>query len=368
MIKTPITLLTGFLGSGKSTLLSQILQDPAFSNTAVIVNEFGEVGLDDFLVTHADEQVVEMTTGCLCCTVRGDVSNTLLDLWAKRDAGELPAFERVIIETTGLADPAPVIHTIATDPGIFTRFTLNGIVTTVDAATGLATLDLQEECIKQVAVADRIVLTKTDLDIDESALYDLQKRLDRLNPTAEYLERQSPSFNLEKLFDTALFDEKKKSVDVQKWLNIEKTTHAHKHEHEHDHHGHGHDHHHDHHHHHHHHDVNKHGDNIETFSLIIDKPLISHSFVLAMQLLISEHGKDLLRIKGIVNLKERAGQPYIIHGVQHIFHEPLELKKWPSDDHRTKIVFITRGIPRKTIEAYFEAWMKVDEHHHLVLS
>ena len=355
-VKTPITLLTGFLGSGKSTLLSQILKDPTFSNSAVIVNEFGEVGLDDFLIAHSEEQVMKMTTGCLCCTIRGDISDTLLDLWTKRDAGDLPDFERIIVETTGLADPAPVIHTVMSDPRIFTRFSLNGVITTVDAANGMSTLDLQEECVKQVAVADRIVITKTDLDIEETSLNDLQERLERINPTADVQEKHPTTFNLKKLFDTALFDEKTKSQDVQKWLNIEKAADAHSHDHGHDHH-HGHP-----------HDVNKHGDNIETFSLVIDEPVIAQSFILAMQLLISGHGKDLLRIKGIVNLRERTDQPYIIHGVQHVFHEPVELETWPSDDRRTKIVFITRDLPRATIESYFEAWMKVDETHQLMTS
>lgn len=355
-VKTPITLLTGFLGSGKSSLLSQILQDPAFANTAVIVNEFGEVGLDDFLVTHAEEQVMEMTTGCLCCTIRGDISDTLLDLWAKREAGELPAFDRVIVETTGLADPAPVIQTIMTEPRVFTRFTLNGIVTTIDATNAESTLNLQEECIKQAAVADRIVITKTDLAKSETAFSSLLQRLERLNPTAEIFDKHASDFSLDKLFDTTLFDESTKSLDVQKWLSLEKATAAH------DHHHHGHDHGHEHHHHH---DTNKHGDTIETFSIIIDEPVNAQSFILAIQLLVSGHGKDLLRIKGIINLKERTEQPYIIHGVQHIFHEPIELNQWPSEDRRTKIVFITRSIPRQTVEQYFDAWLKVDEHHQL---
>lgn len=344
-IKTPLTLLTGFLGSGKSSLLSQILQDSAFANTAVIVNEFGEVGLDDFLITHAEEQVMEMTTGCLCCTIRGDISDTLLDLWAKREAGELPAFDRVIVETTGLADPAPVIQTVITDPRVFTRFTLNGIVTTIDVTNAHSTLDSQEECIKQAAVADRIVITKTDLEKSETAFSPLIQRLERLNPTADIFDKHAQEFDLNKLFDATLFDEKTKNSDVQKWLSLEKTIAPHNH--------------------HHHHDTNKHGANIETFSLIIDEPVNAQSFILAMQLLVSGHGKDLLRIKGVINLKERSDQPYIIHGVQHIFHEPIELDQWPCEDRRTKIVFITRNIPRQIVEHYFEAWIKVDEQHQL---
>ena len=299
--KIPVTLLTGFLGSGKSTLLSDVLQDPDFSNTAVIVNEFGEVGLDNILVTHSQEQVLEMTTGCLCCTIRGDISNTLLELAEKRAAGDLPLFDRVVVETTGLADPVPVIHTITEDPRISDQFELGGIVTTIDAVNGMATLD-----------------------------------------------RHCENFTLEKMFSTPLFDKKSKSPDVQKWLNIEKIAAAHERNHDHDH-RHAHD---------HLHDVNKHGDNIQTFSLIMEEPVLMQTFVPAMQFLISNHGEDLLRIKGIVCLNESPGHPYILHGVQHVFHEPIELDEWPTEDHRTRLVFITRNISKWSIEAYFASWLK----------
>lgn len=353
--KTPVTLLTGFLGSGKSTLLSQILQDPAFSKTAVIVNEFGEVGLDDFMVTHAKEQILEMTTGCLCCTIRGDISQTLLDLFSKRSAGEIAPFERVIIETTGLADPVPVIHTLTKDPEISDHFSLSGVVVTVDAANGSSTLDRQEECLKQVLVADRVVLTKTDLDIEEGQVTALRARLNRLNPTAQLLEKQSSDFQLETLFDTALFNEKTKSPDVQKWLNMENMTHNHGHEH--------HDHDHDHEHHH---DINKHGDDIECFSLILDQPVSAQSFLMAIRLLIGKHGQHLLRIKGVVFIEEDPSKPFVLHGVQHVFHELIQLENWPSDDHRTKIVFITRELPKTMIEAYFTSWLDVDDARYVV--
>jgi len=357
--KIPVTLLTGFLGSGKSTLLSDVLQDPDFSNTAVIVNEFGEVGLDNILVTHSQEQVLEMTTGCLCCTIRGDISNTLLELAEKRAAGDLPLFDRVVVETTGLADPAPVIHTITEDPRISDQFELGGIVTTIDAVNGMATLDRQDECVKQAAVADRIILTKADLSAEKAPLDRLVKRLGKLNPGAELQDRHCENFTLEKMFSTPLFDKKSKSPDVQKWLNIEKIAAAHERNHDHDHdhdHRHAHD---------HLHDVNKHGDNIQTFSLIMEEPVLMQTFVPAMQFLISNHGEDLLRIKGIVCLNESPGHPYILHGVQHVFHEPIELDEWPTEDHRTRLVFITRNISKWSIEAYFASWLKIDERHSL---
>ncbi|MDV7340671.1 GTP-binding protein [Terasakiella sp. A23] len=338
-MKTPITILTGFLGSGKSSLLSQILKDPAFSNSAVIVNEFGEIGLDDFLVTHAEEQVMEMTTGCLCCTIRGDIADTLFELWTKRKTGELPNFDRIIIETTGLADPAPVIQTMMTEPRIFARFGLSGVITTVDATNSLSTMEFQKESVKQIAVADRLVITKTDLEIENTALADLQSQIITLNPTADVMVKNAPDFDLEKLFDTKLFDKTSKTADAQKWLNFEKLPHDH------------------HHHHDHAHDINKHGDHIETFSLIIEDPVPGQSFIAAIQSLVTAHGQNLLRIKGIVNLQDRPHKPYILHGVQHIFHEPFELSNWPTEDKRTKLVFITRHLQREMVEKYFEGWL-----------
>ena len=188
----PVTLLTGFLGSGKSTLLSEILKHSEFQNTAVIVNEFGEVGLDGVLIEHSENQIIEMTSGCLCCTVRGDIRQTLLMLYSKQENGEIPKFDRVVVESTGLADPAPVIHTLMSDRFLEHRFMLGGIVTTVDATNGLSTIEKHKECEKQVAVADRIVITKTDIkniEISREVIDSLMARLSALNPTAQLCER-----------------------------------------------------------------------------------------------------------------------------------------------------------------------------------
>ena len=339
----PVTLLTGFLGSGKSTLLSRILRDPRFSDTAVVVNEFGEVGLDGFLVEHSREQTVEMTTGCLCCTIRGDIRQTLLRLHDRRTRGEIPAFARLIVETTGLADPAPVVHTLIADASLSKRFALSGIVTTVDALAGAATLDRQTECVKQVAVADRIVLTKTDLATgpeERSCVEFLRRSLARLNPGARILDRNDPGFDLRALFDTALFDPMSRPADVQRWLNAEAFAETEEHGHDHDHA----------------HDVNRHGPNIHAFCIELDEPVSIMAFTVALELLIANQGEDLLRVKGIVTLKERPDRPVIIHGVQHVLHEPVWLEGWPDGDRRTKIVFVTRNIRKETIEAFFEAW------------
>lgn len=342
MSNIPVTLLTGFLGSGKSTLLTKILRDPRFSDTAVVVNEFGEVGLDGFLVEHSGDQMVEMTSGCLCCTIRGDIRQTLLDLHARREQGRIPMFERLVIETTGLADPAPVIHTLMADPRLDRRFMLGGIIATVDAVNGDHTLDVQLECVKQIAVADRVVITKTDLAADPISQRDVARLRDRitmLNPGAIILDKNANDFDLRRLFDTSLYNPVTKTMDVQKWLNDEAYEAAHSHAHEHDHH--------------HHHDVSRHGDDIQAFTLILDEPVDTMTFTDALELLITRQGENLLRVKGIVNITDNPGRPLVVHGVQHVFHDPVWLDAWPDEDHRTRIVFIARGLSEQTVRDVF---------------
>ena len=338
----PVTLLTGFLGSGKSTLISEILKQPAFDNTAVVVNEFGEIGLDGILIKHSEDQIVEMTSGCLCCTIRGDIRQTLLDLHTKRTNGDIPAFNRVIVESTGLADPAPVVHTLMSDPLLDRRYMLGGVVTTVDALTGMATLAHHQECEKQAAVADRLVITKTDLNNSpdpDGSLGELQTRLSALNPTAIILDRHNAEFNYHHLFDTPLFNPDTKTMNVRSWLNAEVTD---------DHHNHG---------HHHHHDVNRHGSAIRAFTLTFDEPVTIEAFASSLEALSLTQGESILRIKGIVNTLDRPGIPLVIHGVQHVFHDPAWLDEWPDEDHQTKLVFITKGIEHETLDMFFKAWI-----------
>ena len=338
----PVTLLTGFLGSGKSTLLTEILKQPAFDKTAVVVNEFGEIGLDGILIQHSEDQIVEMTSGCLCCTIRGDIRQTLLDLHTKRTNGDLPTFNRVIVESTGLADPAPVVHTLMNDPLLDRRYMLGGVVTTVDALTGMATLEHHQECEKQAAVADRLVITKTDLDNSpdpDGSLGELQARLSALNPTAIILDRHNAEFDYDHLFDTPLFNPDTKTMNVRTWLNAEVTD--------------------DHLHHsrHHHHDVNRHGADIRAFTLTFDEPVTIEAFASSLEALSLTQGESILRIKGIVNTLDRPGIPLVIHGVQHVFHDPVWLDEWPDEDHQTKLVFITKGIERETLDMFFQAWI-----------
>ena len=361
-----VTLLTGFLGSGKSTLLSEILRHSDFQNTAVIVNEFGEVGLDGVLIEHSENQIIEMTSGCLCCTVRGDIRQTLLMLHSKRESGEIPQFDRVVVESTGLADPAPVIHTLMSDRFLEHRFMLGGIVTTVDAANGLSTIEEHKECEKQVAVADRIVITKTDIkntEISKEGIDGLRTKLSRLNPTAQIWDRHDGSLKFGNLFDTSLYDPGTKTIDVSKWLNAEAFPAEGDHRH---------------HHHYaedgvatdqnvgqHQHDVTRHGQSIRSFTLVFNQPVKIDTFATALEALLFTQASRLLRIKGIVNTVDRPGKPMVIHGVQHIFHDPIWLDDWPDGDHRTKLVFITDGIERATLDEFFKSWISSSVGHWL---
>jgi len=353
----PISLLTGFLGSGKTTLLNYLVAQPELKDTLVIINEFGEIGLDHLLVAHSqDEVVVEMSSGCLCCTIRGDLKKTLKDITWRFAEGGKRKFNRVIIETTGLASPIPVLHTLMTDNFIASKYRLDGVITTVDAVNGNQTLDNHIEAVQQAAVADRLLLTKSDL-ADAVALQDLQARLQQINPGAQQILSQQGQVAPQQLLDAGLFRAADKTPDVERWLSEEayEPPHAHGHGHDHGHHHHGHKH--GHEHQDHGHDINRHDDHIRAFCFSFDQPIAPHLFDEWLSLLVGFKGQNILRIKGIINL-EGEDKPTVIHGVQHIFHPTVTLPAWPSEDRRTRIVFITKDIERATIERSFKAFMQ----------
>jgi G3E family GTPase len=333
----PLTVLTGFLGAGKSTLLNRLLRDPALAQAAVIINEFGEIGLDHLLVEHVEDGVMLLSTGCLCCTMRGDLVNTLEKLLRGLDNGRMN-FNRVIIETTGLADPAPVLHTAMVHPYFVMRFRLDGVVTVVDAVNGAATLDAHMEAVKQVAVADRIVLTKTDLLQSSGAKRALLSRLAALNPAAPVIE--AANANVAQLVDCGLYDAERKIPDVKRWLAEEAYAQ-------------------DHDDHHHRHDVNRHDAAIRAFTLATDQAIPFSAFEMFLDLVRSMHGPNLLRVKGIVKLAETPDRPVVIHGVQHVFHPPATLAAWPDADHRTRLVFIVNGIEERVIKDLFNAFLGI---------
>lgn len=338
-----VSLLTGFLGSGKTTLLNKLLQHPDMAETAVLVNEFGDIGIDHLLVEQVDEELVQLTTGCLCCAVQGDLTRALRELFLKRTKGDITKFRRVLIETTGLADPAPILHTLINDPILAHRYFLDGVIATVDAVHGPGQLDRHAECRKQTAVADRIVLTKIDL-ADAATLPGLENAVKTLNPAAPQIRASHGEVSPDQLFGCGLYDPMTKSFDVQNWLREE----AYQGDHE----GHDHDHDHDHHHH----DGDRHGD-IDAICMTYDDPIEWPAFIAWIQTLITHKGENLLRIKGLVNITNE-DQPIAIHGVQHVFHNPVRLPQWPSDDHRTRIVFITRDMDQKVLQKSLDALQK----------
>ncbi len=339
------TVITGFLGSGKTTLLNALLRQDGMDKTAVLINEFGEIGLDHLLVREVSEDVVLLNSGCICCSVRGDLISGLRDLFVRRTRGEIPDFDRVIIETTGLADPAPILHTLMTDPLLTTKFRLDSVVTTVDAVHGAGQLDHHPESVKQAAVADRILMTKADM-VDDATRTALENRLRALNPAAPIYPVVNGDIAVAKLFNAGLYDPATKSMDVQKWLRDEAYEqhgdHDHDHKHHHDH-SHSHDHAHDHSH-----DVNRHDDHIRSFCITFDEPIHWDAFVTWAEIFTQMRGESLLRVKGILNLVGEDA-PVAIHAVQHIFHPPATLPAWPSDDHRSRIVFITKDLGPQVI-------------------
>jgi G3E family GTPase len=322
--RIPVSVITGFLGSGKTTLINRLLKRPDMNRVAVIVNEFGEQSIDHDLVEVSSEQMMLLNNGCLCCVLRGDLQETLRELFVKRRNGDIIDFERVVIETTGLADPAPVMQTLMTDTMLQAQYRLDCVVTLVDAVNALHQLDTMSEPVKQAALADRIVITKSDLARHDQIVA-VEQRLRALNPQAPIRRAINGDIELAFLVDVGLRNTRAKVDDVERWMGAPGEDHDHRHD-----------------------------SRVNSFCLRYAEPFTWGAFSQCLEVLTALRGPDLLRVKGLVNVAGHAG-PLIVQGVQHLFHPPIELEAWPSDDRSTRIVFITRGIPRDTVANLFNA-------------
>ena len=309
--RLPVIAVTGFLGAGKTTLIRALLARPEGANTAIVVNEFGEIGIDQALLRSSSDVTVLLGNGCLCCNVRSDLQETLRTLFADRARGAVPSFERVVIETSGLADPGPVLQTFASDRALGREFHLQALVTVVDAVAGAANLEHMPEARRQVALADRVILSKTDL-ADAAALEKLTTRIAGLSAAPRAVAERGaiePGFVLDE------------PAIPQRRFDLGDAAHSH---------------------------------GIDSFSLIFDKPLRWASFEQAMAVLTALRGPDLLRVKGILAVAECRG-PVVVHAVQHLAHPPVELEEWPDADHRSRLVFVARGLARGPVARLFAA-------------
>ena len=338
----PVSVLTGFLGAGKTTLLNRLLKDPAMADTAVIINEFGDVAIDHLLVEQASDGVIQLSDGCLCCTVRGELVDTLADLVDRLQTGKIARLARVVIETTGLADPAPVLQAIMGHPALAQAYRLDGVVTLVDAGNGEKALDDHIEAVKQVAMADRIVLTKTDIEPASAAL---RQRLGALNPRAAVFDSSDPTALTAAILSCGLYDPATKTADVRRWLGEGAGHRHHDHDHHHDHahgdHGGGGDH--------------RHDSRIRSMSLRHEGPLPYSAIETFLDILLSTQGDNLLRLKGIIELAEDPSRPLVIHAVQRMLHPPARLPAWPDAERGTRLVLIAIDVSEDYVRRLFGA-------------
>lgn len=327
--RIPVNVVTGFLGSGKTTLLQRLLRSPSLANTAVLVNELGEIGLDHHLLQNEVTPTLLLENGCLCCAIRGDLKQALRDLFDRRERGTIPAFTRVVIETSGLADPAPIAYTVLAEPVLQHHFRLGNIVTVVDAVNGLEQLGRFEESVKQAAVADRLVLTKTDLAQD-APLRRLRERLSALNLSAPIIDGLLDQPDADDLFVHDLHDAAGKVREAGRWVLAARTAAL----------------------------EHRHTSDVTSFALVFDEPMDWTAFGIWMTMLLNRHGDKMLRIKGILNVSG-VPTPVLINGVQHIVHPPVHLPAWPDADQRSRLVFIVRGLGRDRIAASLAAFNRL---------
>jgi G3E family GTPase len=349
--RIPVTLVTGFLGSGKTTLINAALRSPELANTVVVVNEFGEVGLDHKLFARSSDSVVVLENGCLCCTVRSDLIGTLNSLFHSRQAGEIPFFDNVVIETSGLAEPGPVLQAFLSEPTLDGLYRVASVLTLVDAVNWRSTSEEHDESVRQVALAENIRITKRDLaegDRDEVEA-GIRRELRSINPSAEIDLVDWTSASVAKLLTSRGFDAADPSADPRPWLGVEAhlaSAESHSDTCEHGHLGHDHS--------HHQHEPHSHFNHlrdkaIESFVLTREAPLSREELQFLLDGISQNLGPGLLRVKGLVNVAEELGRPAVIQGAQHLLHTMTWLDQWPDDNHRTQIVFITQGIPRANL-------------------
>ena len=328
----PLTVLTGFLGAGKTTLLNRLLAAPEFADTLVLVNEFGDIALDHLLIEKVEGDTIVLSGGCVCCAVRGELVAALEDALRKHDNSRIAPFRRVVFETTGLADPAPALHAIMTHPYLMLRYRLDGVITVVDAVNGALTLDAHEEAVKQAAVADRLVVTKTDLPEGAVRKPELLERLARLNPTARIVIAADGEATPDTLLDCGLYARESNAPRLARWLNcapLEAPSSR---------------------------DNARHEGGVRSFVFASATPLAPDAFEWFLDLLRQAHGPRLLRVKGVVALADDPERPVVIHGVQHVFHPPHRLAAWPDSDRRTRIVFIVKDMDETFVRGLYAAF------------
>ena len=358
---TAVNLITGFLGSGKTTLLKRLLADPSLADTAVLINEFGEVGLDHHLLERIDDNIVLLQSGCLCCTIRGELAEALRSLHSKRERGEVLWFRRVVIESTGLADPFPILSTLHADPVLRHHFRAGHVVTVVDAVNGNFQLDEYEQSVRQAAIADWLVVTKTGLagvDVTRS----LVARLRTLNPLAPLVNAEHDQIDADTLLSSDLFDLSSKTLAAQQWfesaypmpgwmlsrggpasaegvtelpeqpgryLGQQRATRP---------------------------AANRHDDAIHAFSVRLAEPLDWTRFGIWLTMLVHCHGPKILRIKGILNV-QGSTMPVAVHGVQHLIHPPVHMVAWPDANRHSQLVFIVKGLERQGVVRSLNAFV-----------
>ena len=330
--RIPIVLITGFLGSGKTTLLGRLLGHPGMDRAAVIINEFGDIGIDHQLVTASSEQMTLLGNGCLCCTVRTDLQETLRELFIKRRAGEVIDFDRVFVEASGLADPVPVLHSFQSDGLLGAQYRLDGVVTVVDAVNAMGQLDTMPEAVRQVAVADRLILSKTDI-ADASAVARLEERLKALNPYVPIAPAAHGEIDPATLVNLGPASANTLPRELNRWLgvgSVEGESYLRKRL------------------------SGAHDAAIRAFSLRFERAFTWDTLGAALQTLTALRGPDLLRVKGIVNVEGEAG-PVVLQAAQHVIHPPVTLESWRDTERSSRIVFIVRNISRESVEALFSA-------------